>query len=303
MAAATGRKDAVATYEELFDNIKAAFMEKYLAVSDSGETYIKGIGQSSDIDGDRPAEDNTQTALLWALKLGLYETDAQHDDLYEALVANIGNSEEYKAAHPDSARVDYAENTLSVGFLGVNVLAPVLSDEGRSDLAYTLLHQDAMPSWLYSVKNGATTIWERWNSYSQEDGFGPVNMNSFNHYAYGAIGEWMYEDMVGIAKDPSNPGFKHFFLQPKVDTTGEITEVDGSFESPYGEITSAWRVTGDRFHYRATVPANSTATLRLPGEPVPGFAQQPGVEKVGEEDGVTSYRLESGDYTVSADIG
>lgn len=153
---------------------------------------------------------------------------------------------------------------MAVGFLGINVLAPVLTDEGRADLAYTLLHQDAMPSWLYAIKNGATTIWERWNSYSKEDGFGPVAMNSFNHYAYGAIGEWMYEDMAGIAKDPANPGFKHFFLQPHLDPTGKMTQVRGSYGSPYGQITSDWSVADETLTYRLTIPANSRSTLKIP---------------------------------------
>jgi hypothetical protein len=95
---------------------------------------------------------------------------------------------------------------LSVGILGVNVVGPVLSDVGRTDLAYALLHQDALPSWMYSVENGASTVWERWNSRSAEDGLGPVNMNSFNRYAYGAIIERMYEHMAGIANDPVHPG-------------------------------------------------------------------------------------------------
>lgn len=147
-----------------------------------------------------------------------------------------------------------AENTLSVGFLGVNVLAPVLTDEGHADLAYRLLHQDAMPSWLYSVKNGATTVWERWNSYSKADGFGPVEMNSFNHYSYGAIMEWMYASMAGIAGDPDHPGFKHFLLRPHRDPTGGITRGSGSHLSPYGEIVSEWRVTDRQLVYRAQVP-------------------------------------------------
>lgn len=104
-------------------------------------------------------EDNSQAALLWCLKLRLYENEGQKQQMIGLLVENIKNSEAYKANHPESTRIHYAENTLSVGFLGVNVIAPVLSDVGQSELAYNLLLQDAMPSWLYSVKNGATTVW------------------------------------------------------------------------------------------------------------------------------------------------
>jgi alpha-L-rhamnosidase len=252
-------------------------------------------------------EDDSQTALLWALKLGLYENEAQRRQLVALLAGNIGNDAAYKAAHPDSTRVKYAENTLSVGFLGVNVIAPVLTDEGRADLAYELLHQNAMPSWLYSVDNGATTVWERWNSYSKEDGFGPVDMNSFNHYSYGAIMEWMYESMAGIARDPQHPGFRHFFLRPHLDPTGGIRHVAASHLSPYGEIVSEWTAKDGRLAYRAVVPANSTATLRLPtGDPDTvregrsPLARAEGVAYLGFADGTASYRLPSGRYEVTS---
>ncbi|MGW0580752.1 alpha-L-rhamnosidase-related protein, partial [Streptomyces sp. NPDC002920] len=188
-------------------------------------------------------------------------------------------------------------------------LAPVLTDEGRADLAYKLLHQDALPSWLFSVKNGATTVWERWNSYSEDAGFGPVGMNSFNHYAYGAIMERMYAYMAGIARDPENPGFKRFLLQPHLDPTGRIKRVSGRYESPYGEIRSAWKVddAGGVLVYEAVVPANSAATLRLPAasadavregrRPLSGVD---GVRFVGHADGVSSYRIPSGRYRLTA---
>lgn len=106
------------------------------------------------------------------------------------------------------------------------------------------------------MKNGATTVWERGNSYSEEDGFGPVGMNSFNHYAYGAIMEWMYAYMAGIARDPDSPGFKRFLLQPHLDPTGRITRVSAVYESPYGEIRSEWSVDdeGRTLVYDAVVP-------------------------------------------------
>jgi alpha-L-rhamnosidase len=162
----------------------------------------------------------------------------------------------------------------------------VLTAEGHTDLAYKLLHQDAMPSWLYSVKNGATTVWERWNSYSKEDGFGPVGMNSFNHYSYGAIAEWMYSDMAGIARDPAHPGFKRFVLQPHLDPTGKITRVAGSFRSPYGRIVSRWALDGKTLRYTAKVPANTSATLRLP-----------------KAKGVATYRLASGTHSFTTTVG
>ncbi|MFI0508868.1 family 78 glycoside hydrolase catalytic domain [Streptomyces sp. WSLK1-5] len=312
MARATGRTAEAHAYDDLFSRIKRAFVTKYLSTEDGRLTVRSSLGSPPPwTPGGSPTrtEDDSQTALLWVLKLGLYDTGAQRRAIVDLLVQNIGNSADYKAAHPDSTRVGYAENTLSVGFLGVNVLAPVLTEHGRVDLAYELLHQDAMPSWLYSVRNGATTIWERWNSYAREDGFGPVEMNSFNHYAYGAIMEWMYESMAGIATDPAHPGFKHFFLRPRLDPTGRITRVTGSHRSPYGEILSAWTVRDSAFTHRVAVPANSTATLRVPtadpdsvredGTPL---SQVREVAYLGFEDGIASYELPSGHYKVTSSL-
>ncbi|MDN3026901.1 alpha-L-rhamnosidase [Streptomyces sp. S.PB5] len=311
MAQATGRTEEARAYEELFAHVKRAFVTKYLVTEGGTLTLRSSLGEPPPTPGDSPrrTEDDSQTALLWALKLGFYDTEAQRRELVTLLADNIGNDEAYKAAHPDSTRVHYPANTLAVGFLGVNVLAPVLTDEGRADLAYELLHQDAMPSWLYSVKNGATTIWERWNSYSEEDGFGPVAMNSFNHYSYGAIMEWMYESVAGIARDPAHPGFKHFFLGPHLDPTGRITRVTGSHLSPYGEIVSAWTADDSELAYRATIPANSTATLRIPTtdpdtvrEGRTPLSRVRGVEYLGFADGIASYRLPSGHYELTSSL-
>ncbi|MFK0104063.1 family 78 glycoside hydrolase catalytic domain [Streptomyces sp. NPDC091217] len=312
MAQAVGRPSEADAYGELLARIRQAFIDKYLSTENGTVTVRSSLGDASPIepgsDPNQKTEDNSQTALLWVLKLGFYETEAQRRTLVGLLADNIGNDAAYKAAHPNSSRVGYAENTLSVGFLGVNVLAPVLTDEGRADLAYELLHQDALPSWLFSVRNGATTVWERWNSYSRAAGFGPVSMNSFNHYAYGAIMEWMYACMAGIARDPDHPGFKRILLQPHIDPTGRITHVSGSYESPYGEIRSEWTVddSGRTLAYEAEVPPNSEATLRLPAvsadscrEGRTPLAQVDGVRFLGHAAGVSSYRLPSGRYRMT----
>ncbi|WP_406121641.1 glycoside hydrolase family 78 protein [Streptomyces canus] len=310
MARATGRTAEAHAYEELFSHIKRAFITKYLSTEGGRLTVRSSLGSPPPwTPGDSPTrtEDDTQTALLWVLKLGLYDTEVQRRALLELLVQNIGNDAAHKAAHPDSTRVGHAENTLSVGFLGVNVLAPVLTAEGQVGLAYKVLHQDAMPSWLYSVKNGATTVWERWNSYAKEEGFGPVEMNSFNHYSYGAIMEWMYESMAGIAKDPAHPGFKHFYLRPHLDPTGRITRVSGSHRSPYGEIVSEWEVRESEFGHRVAVPANSTATLRIPTsdpdsvrESRTPLSRVKGVKYLGFEDGTAFFELPSGRYELTS---
>ncbi|WP_443049709.1 family 78 glycoside hydrolase catalytic domain [Streptomyces sp. NBC_00287] len=315
MARATGRQAEGEEYEGLFGRIRQAFITKYLSTEGGTVTVKSSLGEASPIepgaDPDQKTEDNSQTALLWVLKLGFYETEAQRRTLVGHLADSIGNDAAYKAAHPNSSRVRYAENTLSVGFLGVNVLAPVLTDEGRADLAYKLLHQDALPSWLFSVRNGATTVWERWNSYSQDDGFGPVSMNSFNHYAYGAIMEWMYAYMAGIARDPESPGFKRFLLQPHIDPTGGITQVSASYESPYGLIKSEWKLedSGRDLVYDVVVPANSEAVLRLPAASADSvregrtpLARAEGVRFIDYTDGEYVCRLASGRYRITAKL-
>lgn len=161
-------------------------------------------------------------------------------------------------------------NRLSTGFLGTYNLCPTLSKFGKDNMAYTLLMQRNEPSWLYSIDQGATTIWERWNSYKKSDGFGDVGMNSFNHYAYGAIVEWMYRFMAGI--EAKEPGFNSILLQPRIDTRKENELPDGQermkwvkaeYNSVNGLIKSAWN-NEDGFIYECTVPDGICATLKLP---------------------------------------
>jgi alpha-L-rhamnosidase len=307
MAKHIGKIGDAKRYKKLFKNIKTSFNKHYIVKDDQNNLVIKSsLTENPDdifeegIDVYKATkEDNSQFALLWILKLGLYETEEQKTKLMKLLNDNIKNDAAYKAAHPNSTRVNYAENTLSVGFLGVHVIAPVLSDIGSSDLAYALLLQDQMPSWLYSVKNGATTIWERWNSYSKEDGFGYVGMNSFNHYAYGAIAEWMYKYMAGISYDPGKPGFKHILLQPTFDEQKRITVVQAEYDSVYGVIKSGWRIDSESIFYKVTIPANTTATLYLQtgkdtGRDVAKI--NTGVSYIGKHEGKTVYEIESGSY-------
>ena len=193
------------------------------------------------------------------------------DAAIELLAKNIKNEN----PDGDSVRSKYGINTLATGFLGTNVLTPVLSEMGRSDISYDLLLQDEQPSWLYEVKAGATTIWERWNTYTMGKGFGTADMNSYNHYSYGAVAEWMYRYMAGIAVDVDNPGFKNIVFQPVLDigetynSQTRIHSVDGTYESYYGEIRSAWTSSGEGGDtkletYHVKVPANTTATVYLP---------------------------------------
>ena len=137
--------------------------------------------------------------------------------------------------------------------------------------AYKLLLNTEYPSWLYPVTQGATTIWERLNSYTLKDGFGGNNrMNSFNHYSFGAVGSWMINYSLGIRRDDAHPGFSHFILQPEPDPTGKMTSAHGHYDSMYGRIESGWRQTATGTDYHFTVPANTTATLRLPASSLKG---------------------------------
>ena len=149
---------------------------------------------------------------------------------------------------------------LSTGFLGTPYLCHVLSDNGYADVAYDLLLQESYPSWLYPVKMGATTIWERWDGQKTDSTFQDAGMNSFNHYAYGAIGDWMYRVSAGI--EIVKPGYKHIAIQPH--PTKKLTYSKASFESSYGIISSGWERNGSKIIVRATIPANTIATIKLP---------------------------------------
>jgi len=156
---------------------------------------------------------------------------------------------------------------LSTGFVGTPLLCPVLSRFGRSDVAYKLLLQDTYPSWLYQIRNGATTMWERWNSYSKEHGFSsadPIDMNSFNHYAYGAVGEWIYSVVGGIRS--LKPGFREVLIAPE---PGEgISSARTQLESSAGRIACEWQLEGDTLRIETDIPKKAKARIQLPS----GFA-------------------------------
>lgn len=163
-------------------------------------------------------------------------------------------------------RRNFAEhdNCLQTGFLGTSILMPTLTENGMTDIAYELLFQRRNPSWLYSIDNGATTIWERWNSYMIEHGMGPKGMNSFNHYAYGCVCEWMWETMAGISATVSDPGFKRIVMKPVPDK--RLGFVKAEYASAAGPIKSHWRYDGDKWIWKFTVPEGAVAEVTLPGE-------------------------------------
>jgi hypothetical protein len=155
---------------------------------------------------------------------------------------------------------------MSVGFVSVNKLMPVLTRYGHSDIAYQLALTTQYPSWGYSIAQGATTVWERWNSYTVANGFGPVSMNSFNHYSFGSVAEWFYSGIAGIGADPEAPGFQNVIIAPTLD--GRLTYANARYESIRGEIFSGWaHEAGETYALEVRVPANATATVVLPVAP------------------------------------
>ena len=188
-----------------------------------------------------------QTACVFALHFGIVEGKARGETL--ALLKKSIRE------HGDC---------LQTGFLGTSFLMDALSECGETELCYTLLLQHKNPSWLYSVDQGATTVWERWNSYTKKNGFGPVEMNSFNHYAYGQVLGWMYRNIAGIAADPKAPGFRNIVMRPLPDK--RLGSAKAEYKSAAGLIRSAWRYEGDKWIWDFTVPEGSTASVILPGE-------------------------------------
>jgi alpha-L-rhamnosidase len=238
-----GRKSDARKYATLAKQITAAFNREF--VTPQGRVLSE-----------------TQTAYLLALGFDLLPRSKQAYAM-ERLVWDI---ELLRTWH------------LATGFVGTPLLGPVLARQGRSDVAYKLLLQKTYPSWLYPVLQGATTMWERWNSYTKDQGFGDHKMNSFNHYAYGAIGEWLYSGVAGVDIDPEQPGYKHIIIRPqlpplprspdgKAEAGEGLTWARGELVTRYGKVASHWKIEGGRVLLSVTIPANTTATVFLPGRP------------------------------------
>jgi alpha-L-rhamnosidase len=187
-------------------------------------------------------------------------------ELRQKLVDNLVACIEREDTTDDGVRCP--SYSLMTGFITTAWISRVLSDNGRSDVAYRLLQQTDYPSWLYPVTQGATTIWERLNSYTHTNGFGGNNsMNSFNHYSFGAVGQWLINRCLGIERDEQQPGFRHFFLRPEPDPTGMMTYARGHLDTSYGRIESSWHINADgTVGYHIVIPDSISATLYLPGE-------------------------------------
>lgn len=273
MATATGRDDEAAKYRQQFDRTKAAFAGKYLR--EDGSVNV-----------------NTQSAQALALYADLIP-----EEMREATGRHLAMMLEENGNH------------MATGFLGTRPLLPMLSDSGQHDLATFLLQSREFPSWGYEIRNGATTIWERWDSYTKEDAFGRHNaaMNSFSHYAFGAVCEWMFHTLAGIQSD--GPGYKKIIIRPTPPSPGSnsmhapIDWVRTSYDSIRGTIRSDWKLLGDRFHLNVTIPANTTATVYLPtndaasitegGTTIDGHAN---IQIIGQQDNHSLLSVPSGSY-------
>jgi len=260
-----GKTGDAARYTDLASKVKAAFNAEFV-------TPAGRVGP------------NTQTAYILALHFDLLP-ETMRSLAVERLVKEIRQGRYH----------------LTTGFVGTPYLCHVLSRYGYTDVAYQLLNQESYPSWLYPVKQGATTIWERWDGIKPDGTFQDAGMNSFNHYAYGAIGEWLYRVVAGIEIDPAQPGYKHILFQPQPG--GGLTHAQATFDSPYGRVASAWELTGTDFRLKITVPPNTCATVRLPAPSSAALTEggQPlaagnGIRNVDVVAGIAVIKVEAGQY-------
>jgi alpha-L-rhamnosidase len=272
-----GKGDEAAKYNELFARLKAAFNQAY--VTDDGR--VKG---------------DTQCGYVLALAFDLVDGNrarlaAQH------LVENI----EQRGWH------------LSTGFIGTKDLMLVLAKIGRNDVAYRLIHNDTFPSWGFSIKHGATSIWERWDGWTPEKGFQDPGMNSFAHYSFGAVYQWMVENIGGIQS--THNAYEHILIAPQMDngTNHALTHAATSLDTIRGRIATAWQRDGNGLTLDVTIPANTTATVWLPVDPAvtsPTLTESghrldmaPGVDMISQEKGHAVIEVESGTYHFHVDNG
>ncbi len=272
-----GRDDEAARHERLFDDIRRAFNAEYVA-------------------SDGTIHGRTQSGYVIALAFDLLDQPMRE-----------------RAAGHLVSDIEARGWRLSTGFVGVSHLLHALTSVGRDDVAYRLLLQDEFPSWLFSVKHGATTIWERWNGWTPETGPHPdISMNSFNHYSLGSCGRWMFERLAGIAAEPGAPGYRRVVIAPAI-REGEragITWARATFRSIRGEFASAWRVEDGTVTLEVRVPANTVATVRVPlgpggaddvRESGESLARASGVRVLGIEGDEVVMEVGSGSYVFTAE--
>ncbi|MBO9618243.1 MAG: family 78 glycoside hydrolase catalytic domain [Niabella sp.] len=262
------RKDDAASYSNLLKDVKAAFLKEYMTPSGR---LVSG----------------TQTAYVLALQFDMLPENLRKQAA-DRLVENIKSY----------------NNHLTTGFLGTPYLCHVLTRFGHNDVAYALLLQESYPSWLYPVTKGATTIWERWDGIKPDGTFQTPSMNSYNHYAYGAIGDWMYRKMVGLDTYADGPGYKHIKVQPHIG--GNFKNASATLETYYGTAAAGWKIDGNTLTMDVEVPANTNATIYLPagnaasitesGKPLGTIKD---IQNLGSEEGYIKVQTGSGKYHFS----
>jgi alpha-L-rhamnosidase len=268
-AAVLGRHDVAVEHRALHAAIRAAFIESY-------------VGDDGTVEG------GTQTGYLLALAFGLMP-----EHLVPAAVEHL------------AADIEKRDIRLTTGFVGSPLLCPVLADHGRADLAYALLHQQEFPSWGYSIRHGATTVWERWDGWTEHAGFQSAAMNSFNHYSLGSVGEWLFGRVAGIDQTPGSVAYRELLLRPLPG--GRLTWARAEQETARGRVACGWSVADGRITVAASVPPGSTAVLEIPtpdpvsvhegGAPAAG---RPGVLGVEPSAAGATLRLASGRYIFGA---
>lgn len=255
-AKALGRDADAEKYARLRADRKKEFVDRYLDKA-TGRFIASGYPPTQE-----GQQIHIQSSYVLPLAFGIIDDPALRNKVLDNLVRTI-----QRPGVTDNG-INCPPYSLMTGFITTAWISKALSDNGRSDLAYRLLQQTSYPSWLYPVTQGATSIWERLDSFTMERGFGGNNsMNSFNHYSFGAVGQWMMAYSLGIDRDPASPGFKHFILHPEADPTGQMTWAKGWYDTPYGRISSSWKRSGNKVEYAFTIPEGCTATLRIPGVP------------------------------------
>jgi alpha-L-rhamnosidase len=257
-----GKTKDAARYGESLAKIKEAFRQKFVAA-------------------DGTVGEGTQTAYVLALDFDLVPAALQ-PPAAQKLAADVRE-----------------RGHLTTGFLGTPHLLTVLTRFGYLQEAYVLLNREEYPSWLYPVKHGATTIWERWDGLKPDGTFQNKEMNSFNHYAYGAVGDWMYQVVGGINIDAAAPAYKHILIQPRPG--GGFTRASTSHQSPYGLVSTEWALRGRNLQLAVVIPPNTTATIRLPDARMTAVSE--GGRTLATGDGITALHQDGADAVVEAGSG
>ena len=312
IAAVLGKDEDADRYRRLLSNIKQAFFDRYL------------MGSSVPVPAAKPSEiclrlernDAISRGNLKAVDYGPITSEVFNTDVFTptqtAYVLALHFDllpEELRplAAAELVADIERRDMHLSTGFVGAPYLTHVLSSNGQLDTAYALLFQKSWPSWLYAVTHGATTVWERWDGWTEENGFQNPIMNSFNHYAYGSIGDWLYQLVAGIEVDPDIPGYKRILIQPQPG--GGLTYAQASLDSLYGRVESKWILEDDDFQLIVAIPPNTEGVIRLPGQSIDeitaqgqNLSQVKGIRKIQQKDEMVILTVGSGHYHFEAKV-